>query len=156
MVVIVSLFVGGVFIIVFEKFYKPKKEVLEDIAKISYFQAALIGVCQSLAVVPGVSRSAATILGGLMMGISRRSIVEFSFLLAVPTMLAATILDILKTEADLNPSEWGLLAVGFIVAYIVAWLSVKFLLYYIQRHNFTAFGIYRIIAAIVFAVILYH
>lgn len=154
MVVVWALFVGGVFIIAFERFYKPKEDhIIKEITKISYVQALVIGLCQSLAVVPGVSRSAATILGGLMLGVSRQIIVEFSFLLAVPTMLAATVLDMLETEADLNVQEWGLLVIGFVVALVVAWVSVKFLLHYIQRYNFTAFGIYRILAAVVFALI---
>jgi len=156
LVVIWSLLLGGAGIILFELFYKPKENTVNELAKISYPQAVLIGLCQSLAVIPGVSRSAATILGGLMLGVSRRTIVEFSFLLAVPTMLAATVLDIMKTEASLDASEWGVLAVGFAVAFVVAWLSVKFLLKYIQRHNFMAFGIYRVIAAVVFAWLILH
>ncbi len=155
LIVIESLFIGGVFIILFERIYKPKENNINEITKISYSQAMLIGLCQALAVIPGVSRSAATILGGLMLGISRKTIVEFSFLLAVPTMLAATILDLFKTEADLTLDEWGVLAVGFIVAFVVAWGSVKFLLHYIQRHNFMAFGLYRIIAAIIFFFLLF-
>ncbi len=156
LVVIWSLFLGGAFIVLFEIFYKSKEDNIKEITKISYPQAILIGLCQSLAVVPGVSRSAATILGGLMLGVSRKTIVEFSFLLAVPTMLAATVLDIMKTEADLSLNEWGVLGVGFIVAWVIAWFSVKFLLHYIQRHNFTAFGVYRVLAAIAFAFLIFH
>lgn len=155
-VVIGALFIGGVVIILFEKYYKPQENNIKQMAKISYLQAMIIGLCQSLAVIPGVSRSAATILGGLMLGVSRKTIVEFSFLLAVPTMLAATILDIMKTEADLNLDEWGVLAIGFLVAFIVAWGAVKFFLHYIQRHSFTAFGIYRIVISIVFAFLLFQ
>ena len=155
LVVLQAMFVGGVFIILFERIYKPKESNIKEIVKISYFQAIILGLCQAVAVIPGVSRSAATILGGLMLGVSRKTIVEFSFLLAVPTMLAATVLDLLKTEADLTFDQWGVLAVGFIVAFIVAWASVKFLLRYIQHHNFTVFGFYRIIAAIIFFFLLF-
>ncbi len=155
LVVVVSLLVGGIFIVVFERFYKVKKDQVKEASKITYVQALIIGLCQSLAVIPGVSRSAATIIGGLCLGISRKTIVEFSFLLAVPTMLAATILDILKTESDISSNEWGILAIGFVVALVVAWLSVKFFLRYIQKHDFTAFGIYRIVAAIVFSFLLF-
>ncbi len=155
-VVIWSLLIGGVFIILFERFYRPKENNIREVVKISYSQAILIGLCQALTVVPGVSRSAATILGGLMLGVSRQTIVEFSFLLAVPTMLAATVLDLIKTDADLNLREWGILALGFAVALAVALASVKFLLRYIQRHNFTAFGIYRVVAAVAFTFLLFH
>jgi undecaprenyl-diphosphatase len=154
-VVIASLLIGGIFIIVFEHFFKVKEDSIKEIVKISYPQAMMIGLCQALAVIPGVSRSAATILSGLMLGVSRKTIVEFSFLLAVPTMAAATVLDLLKTDADLTSHEWGILALGFVIALVVAWFSVKFLLQYIQRHNFTAFGIYRIVAAIIFAFLLF-
>jgi len=155
-IVVVSLFVGGIAIVLFEKFYKLQEKNVSELSKISYFQALMIGVCQSLAVVPGVSRSAATILGGLMLGVSRKTIVEFSFLLAVPTMLAATVLDIIKADGDISSGEWGVLGVGFFIALIVAWFSVKFLLRYITRHDFTAFGVYRILAAVVFAFLLFH
>lgn len=156
LVVVASLLIGGICIILFEKFYKAKEDHITEITKISYSQAMLIGLFQALAVIPGVSRSAATILGGLILGVSRKTIVEFSFLLAVPTMLAATVLDLMKSDASLVSAEWGILAVGFLVALIVAWLSVKFFLKYIQRHNFTAFGVYRIIAAIAFYFLLFH
>ena len=108
----------------------------------------MIGLCQSLAVIPGVSRSASTIVGGLMMGVSRMAIVEFSFLLAVPTMMAATVLDILKSSAEISSSEMGILAIGFGVAFLVAFAAVKFLLKYVQRNNFIPFGIYRVIVGL--------
>lgn len=146
-VVVWAWFTGGAVIILFERFYPIKNDV-KEMKKISYPQAILIGVCQSLAVIPGVSRSAATIIGGLILGVERKTIVEFSFLLAVPTMLAATVLDLIKTDADISLDQWGILGLGFLVAFIVAWGSVKFLLHYVQRHNFTAFGVYRIFAAI--------
>ncbi|MBF0489089.1 MAG: undecaprenyl-diphosphatase, partial [Candidatus Omnitrophica bacterium] len=85
-----------------------------------------------------------------------KTIVEFSFLLAVPTMTAATVLDIIKSDGDITSGEWGILSVGFIIALVVAWISVKFLLKYIQRHNFMAFGIYRVLAAILFAFLIFH
>lgn len=150
-VVIGALLAGGVFIILFERLYRGKDNAIEDIRTISYRQAVVIGLCQSLAVVPGVSRSAATILGGLMLGVKRATIVEFSFLLAVPTMLAATVLDLLKSSAQLSTPDWGVLGIGFLVAWLTAWATVKFFLSYIQRHNFVAFGIYRVAIALLFA-----
>jgi len=149
-VVVVALFVGGVLLIIFELLHKEKADGNEDISKIPFKTAILIGVFQSIAVVPGVSRSAATILGGLLLGLKRKTIVEFSFLLAVPTMLGATVLDLLKSEAVITSADLAVLGVGFVTSFIVALLSIKFLLSYIQRHNFIAFGIYRIVAALAF------
>ncbi len=150
LVVAWALFVGGALLILFELYFRPKNEPLTDLKKISYPQAMLIGLFQALAVVPGVSRSAATIIGGMLLGVGRKSIVEFSFLLAVPTMLAATVLDIAKTDATITGSEWGILGVGFVVAFVVAFASVKFLLRYIQHHNFIPFGVYRVVAGVLF------
>jgi undecaprenyl-diphosphatase len=145
MVVAWALLLGGVFLIVFELLYKGKQGKVQKMADISYPQALIIGLCQSLAVVPGVSRSAATIVGGLMLGVSRTTIVEFSFLLAVPTMMAATVLDISKSRAEISSGDLGVLAVGFIVAFVVAIGAVKFLLRFVQRNDFISFGIYRIL-----------
>ena len=148
LVVAWALFAGGVVLIVFERFYRFKGTPVKRLQDISYLQALGIGLCQSLAVIPGVSRSAATIVGGLAAGVERAVIVEFSFLLAVPTMFAATVLDLLKTEAVLDAQEWGMLAVGFVVAFVVAWFSVKFFLQYVRKHDLVAFGVYRVVAAI--------
>jgi undecaprenyl-diphosphatase len=122
---------------------------------ISYGQAALIGVFQAIAVIPGVSRSAATIFGGLLLGLKRSTIVEFSFLLAVPTMLAASGLDLVKNYSSFSSDQFGALVVGFVTSFIVALISIKFLLSYIKRNNFIPFGIYRIFIAIIFAAYLY-
>jgi undecaprenyl-diphosphatase len=151
LVVIVAMAVGGILLIVIEM---RQKNAPPGVATISYRQAFLIGVAQSLAVVPGVSRSAATILGGLALGVERKAVVEFSFLLAVPTMMAATGLDLLKTGASFKFAEIELLAAGFVVSFVVALLSIKFLLRFIQTHTFIPFGIYRIAAAILFALLL--
>jgi len=149
-VVVASLFIGGFALILFELWHKEKDDHTDDMEKIPYKKAFLIGLFQSVAMIPGVSRSAATIVGGLAVGLKRRTIVEFSFLLAVPTMFAATCLDLLKSAHDFSASEAGSMAVGFVSAFIVAALSIKFLLKYIQRHSFIAFGVYRIIAALIF------
>ncbi len=112
--------------------------------------AALIGVFQAVAGIPGVSRSAATIIGGLILGLRRDTIVEFSFLLAVPTMLAATILDLYKSADTFTKDQFTLLGIGFITSFVVAIFAIKFLIGYIKRHNFIPFGIYRIIIALSF------
>ncbi len=149
-VVLISLFVGGIFLIVFERFYDAKRVDTEALENITYKQCVLIGLFQSLAVIPGVSRSAATIVGGLILGINRKVIVEFSFLLALPTLLAATGFDLLKSGYFFPANQWDLLAVGFIVSFFVALLSIKFLIHYIKNHSFTVFGFYRVALAVLF------
>jgi len=156
-----ALLAGGVFLVVFELLYKRKGRQAQEagpggMERITYGQAVLIGLCQALAVVPGVSRAAATIVGGLMLGISRTTIVEFSFLLAVPTMLAATVLDLLKSGHDIHLSDAGVLAAGFVTALVVAGATVKFLLHYVQRNDFIAFGVYRIIAGLIVLLVFAH
>ena len=149
-VVLASLFLGGVFLILFEKFHREKENSVGDLESITYGQALLIGVFQSIAMIPGVSRAAATICGGLILGLKRKTIVEFSFLLAVPTMLAATGLDLLKNGAAFSGAQWQVLGVGFLVSFFVAILSIQWLLRLIRTHTFSGFGIYRILAAAAF------
>jgi len=149
-VILWSLFLGGLFLVAFEKLRKDNRNGLEDITKISYKHCVALGLFQSLAMVPGVSRSAATIVGGLLLGLKRKTIVEFSFLLAVPTMLAATGLDLLKNARGFSGTEAELLAVGFLTAFVMAIIGVKFLLSYVQRRDFVAFGIYRMVVVALF------
>jgi len=146
-VIVWALIIGGLILIIFEKFHTKETNPEEGsgIQDISYKQCLYIGLFQALAIVPGVSRSAATIIGGLALGLKRRTIVEFSFLLAVPTMIAASGLDLLKNSQNISAAEFGLLGVGFITAFIVGGLSVKFFIKYIQKYNFIPFGIYRVI-----------
>lgn len=149
-IVVYSLFIGGIIIIIFELFYKEKQGAENEIKEISYKKSFLIGVFQSIAIIPGVSRSAATIVGGLSMGIKRKTIVEFSFLLAVPTMLCATAYDLVKSAPRFAPGDFSSLLIGFIVSFVVALFAVKWLLKYIQKNNFIAFGVYRIVIALLF------
>ena len=154
LVVVGSLFIGGVFIILFEKYYKTSHE--KSIEDLSHNEAAIIGIIQCLSFIPGVSRSAATIFGGMWKGLSRSQAVEFSFLLAVPTMAAATGLDFLKNyKMILSSGNGTLLLVGFVVSFIVALGSIKFLLRFVSRNNFTVFGVYRIIIALLFFAMFY-
>ncbi len=149
-VVLWSMFIGGICLIVFEILHKEKDDAVDDISNIPYRSALMIGLFQSIAMIPGVSRSAATIVGGLILGLRRKTIVEFSFLLAVPTMLAATALDLMKNASQFSMAQINFLSIGFIVSFIFALLSVKFLLNYIKHHTFISFGIYRIILAVSF------
>jgi undecaprenyl-diphosphatase len=144
-----ALFVGGVVLVVFEYFHKRETTSIVVEGPISYATSFWIGCAQALAIIPGVSRAGATVIMGLMLGVSRERIVEFSFLLAIPTMLAATGYDLLKEGASFASSEWQLLAVGFIVSFLAAYAGVRFLMKYIQSHSFAAFGVYRIILGLI-------
>jgi undecaprenyl-diphosphatase len=121
-VVVWALFLGGIILIIFERWYKkkPQEGLIGKISEVSYRNAFFIGLFQSVAIIPGVSRSGATIVGGLSLGIKRETIVEFSFLLAVPTMCAATGLDILKNWQSFSIGDTGILAVGFVSSFLVA------------------------------------
>ena len=150
LVTVAALFWGGILIILVELLFKEKDHHVNDIGKISLKSALVIGLFQSISVVPGVSRAAATIIGARLMGVKRKTAAEFSFILALPTMLAATGLDLLKSDFSFGTSEVILLVVGFLGSFLVASLAIKFLLSYIQNHSFIAFGVYRIILAILF------
>jgi undecaprenyl-diphosphatase len=150
-VVLWALGLGGVALIVFELLHQEGEDAVGDVASISYSKAVPIGLFQSLSIVPGVSRAGATIVGGLILGLSRSAIVEFSFLLAVPTMLAATFYDLFKNASSFAPQQFGVLAAGFISSFFVALLSIKFLLAFVRTRTFIPFGIYRIAIALAFA-----
>ena len=149
-IVLWSLALGGLALILFELWHREHEEATREVRAISYRQAAFVGFFQSLAIVPGVSRSAATIVGGLALGIKRSTIVEFSFLLAVPTMLAASGLDLIKNASSFSSGDTLTLVIGFLVAFLVALLSIRWLLSYVRGHSFVGFGIYRILAALAF------
>lgn len=153
-VVIWSLLIGGIALIVFERFHASTQEGTYNVKTISYSQAFWVGVFQSIAIIPGVSRSAATIVGGLLIGIPRSAIVEFSFLLAVPVMLAASGLDLIKSASLFSAQDVTVLAVGFITSFVVALISIRFLLAYIRRYTFAPFGMYRILIAILFLMLI--
>ena len=149
-VVLYSLLIGGIFLVLFELWHREKESASEELSAISYSKSFMIGLCQAVAMIPGVSRSAATIIGGLILGIKRKTIVEFSFLLSVPTMLAATCFDLVKSGGQFSLEEFNLLLMGFISSFIVALLSVKWLIHFIKNHTFISFGIYRILISLLF------
>lgn len=149
-----ALLIGGVVLVVFEYFHKREAVSVEAEGPMPFMTAFLIGLAQSLAIIPGVSRAGATILGGLMLHVPRKDIVEFSFLLAIPTMLAATGYDLLKNGASFAGGEWELLTIGFVVAFLAAYAGVRWLLRYIESHSFSGFGWYRIgLGALILAVL---
>jgi undecaprenyl-diphosphatase len=139
-----TLLCGGGALIIFEYWRKGKAVTETPLSQMPYATAILIGCIQAIAIVPGVSRAGATIVGGMLLGLGRKEIVEFSFLLAIPTMLAATGYDLLKTGSAFATREWELLAVGFLVSFIAAYAGIRFLVSFVQSHSFTGFGWYRI------------
>lgn len=153
-VVAATLIIYGVLFIIIENMHKKPK--FNSIDEMSYKTAAMIGIFQVLAMIPGTSRSGATILGAVLIGTSRSVAAEFSFFLAVPVMLGASALEILKyfTEYGMfNSHQFLVLIIGMVVAYAVSIVAIKFLMEYIRKHDFKAFGYYRIILGII--VILY-
>ena len=155
-VVLWALFLGGIILIIWEKYYQEQEHHLDKIEKLSLRKAFLVGVFQAFSVIPGVSRAGATILGGLIVGLKRKAAVELSFMLAIPTMIAATGLDLVKSSFNFTAQEWSILAVGFVGAFLTALLAVKYFLRYIQHHSFVAFGVYRIVLAVILWFVLVH
>jgi undecaprenyl-diphosphatase len=165
-VTLTALAVGGVILVFSDKLIGLRKSgstpesapesvpapESDDLRTISYRKYIYIGLIQSLAVIPGVSRSAATIIGGLWLGISKKAIVELSFLLAVPTILAAAGYDLLKNLSVFSSSDITSISIGFVAAFITALVAIKLFMSYVQNHSFRAFGIYRIVVAASFAV----
>ena len=154
-VVSVSLILGGVILIFIDKKVATQGSTVVEVEDISYKNAFFIGLCQCLSMVPGTSRAAATIIGGVFNGLDRKQATEFSFLLAVPTMMAAGSYDLLKTELNFTPTQYLLLALGFVVAFVSAWVAVKMFLNYVSSHGFTPFGWYRIALGILFLIFMW-
>mgnify|MGYP000908004544 CR=1 FL=1 len=140
--VAIALIVYGIIMIMLEN--RNKKPSVNSFSEVSYKLAIGIGLFQCLALIPGTSRSGSTIIGAVLLGTSRYIATEFSFFLAVPTMLGASALKLVKTGFAFSGFEWLILATGSIVAYIVSILAIKFLLDYIKKHDFKVFGYYRI------------
>ena len=156
MVVGVSFFVGGVVLLFIDSVFK--KGTIDNDKEIGYPKAFVIGCFQVLAMVPGVSRSASTIVGGLSQKLTRKMAAEFSFFLAVPTMAAATakkLWDFHKEGIAFQPGQVSMLLVGNVIAFIVALIAIKSFITYVQKHSFRAFGIYRIIAGIAVIAMIY-
>ncbi|WP_017731203.1 undecaprenyl-diphosphate phosphatase [Nafulsella turpanensis] len=149
-VVAIALIVGGIILIWIDRKVVAKDSEYIDLEDISYKNALFIGLFQCLSMIPGTSRAAATIIGGVFNGLDKKQATEFSFLLAVPTMIAATGYDLYKTPADLTSHEFFLLGVGLLVAFLFAWLAVKIFLKLVENYGFKQFGYYRIILGVVF------
>lgn len=155
LVVSISLVVGGVILILIDRKVESGESRWDDVEDISYGNAFFIGLIQCFSMIPGVSRAAATIIGGVFNGFDKRQAAEFSFLLAVPTMFAASGYDLLKTDLTFTHDNSVLLITGLVVAFIVAWIAVKAFLIILKRYGFRHFGYYRIIIGIIFLLIFY-
>ncbi|MFM7628098.1 MAG: undecaprenyl-diphosphate phosphatase, partial [Algoriphagus sp.] len=154
-VVSFSLILGGVILIFIDKKVATQGTNVLEVEDISFKNAFFIGLCQCLSMVPGTSRAAATIIGGVFNGLDRKQATEFSFLLAVPTMMAAGGYDLLKADLAFTSEQLMLLGIGFFVAFASAWGAVKLFLTYVSTHGFTSFGWYRIGLGILFLILMW-
>ena len=153
--VVASMFIiGGILFLLLEYFYEEKEWHISDVEKVSYKQALWIGFAQIFSLIPGTSRAGATIVGGLLVGLDRKASAEFSFLLAIPVMAAVTGYDLLKHYQDFADANWVPFIIGFITAFIVAYLTIKLFLAFIQRFTFVAFGIYRIVFGVILLMVI--
>lgn len=148
MVVVWSLLIGGVVMLLFEKFHKAKDQ------KLTANSYLVVGLFQVLSMIPGVSRAFATIFGGMVVGMKKEEATEFSFFLAIPTMAAASALDLIKTDVSVwTDSNLVTLLIGFLVSFATAYIVVKWLIKFVQNHNFNIFGWYRIALALIFMIL---
>jgi undecaprenyl-diphosphatase len=152
--VAITLLLGGIVLLFIDKAFT--KHTIETEVNIPYSRAFMIGIWQCIAMIPGVSRSASTIIGGMQQKLTRKLAAEFSFFLAVPTMCAATGYKLLKGYKLIHADEIKLLLIGNVVAFVVAMIAIKFFIEYLQKHGFKLFGYYRIIAGIILLILIYQ
>lgn len=153
-VVAIMFIVGGVIFLIVEKFFiHENKMSIDNVEDVSLKQAMFIGFAQIFALIPGTSRAGSTIIGALLVGLTRKASAEFSFLLAFPVMSAVTAYDLLKHYKDFSDENLVTLGVGFVVAFFVAYLTIKLFLVFLERFTFVAFGIYRIIFGVALLVL---
>ncbi len=149
--IVATMFIlGGIIFLLVEKFYIPhEKNLIDDVENVSIKQSLWIGIAQVFALIPGTSRAGSTIVGALLVGLTRKASAEFSFLLAFPVMGAVSAYDLLKHYHEFSSTNIEALAVGFIVAFIVAYLTIKLFLKFLENFTFVAFGIYRILFGVI-------
>lgn len=148
------LIIGGIVILLIER-RQPREPRFDDAMNLPWSIAIAIGCCQCFSILlPGASRSAATILGGVLLGLSRKAAAEFSFFLAIPTMLAASTYSLLKHPGGFDDPRMPLLAIGFVTTFVVAWVVVAWLLRFLANHSFVVFGWYRIVAGLILVALL--
>ena len=141
--------VGGIIFLVVEHFYREESHRVKQMEDLSYQQAAWVGFAQLFALVPGTSRAGATIIGGMLAGLDRKSSTEFSFLLALPVLGASSAYSLLKHYDEFASTSFMPLIIGFVVAFLVAYLTMKLFIHFLERFTFRAFGIYRILFGLV-------
>lgn len=147
--VAVTLIVYGILFIIIETRNKGKNPRINSLAEITYSAAIIIGIFQVLSLIPGTSRSGATIVGAILIGVSRTVAAEFTFFLAIPVMLGASLLKLLKFGLVFTGAEMAALSIGMLTAFVVSILAIKFLVGYIKKNDFKAFGYYRIVLGII-------
>lgn len=155
LVVIAAMGIGGIVLIIVEKYFENHEGKTKSLEKITYKEALYIGCVQILAVIPGTSRSASTIIGGMLFGLDRKTAVEFSFLLALPTIGAATTLDLVKNVGDFSTGEIQSLLIGIVITFVVAYFTMKYFLKLLNKNTLVYFGIYRIALALLSLLILF-
>ncbi len=146
--------VGGMIFLIVEYFYEEKEYHTKEVEEVSFLQSFWVGVAQVFSLIPGTSRAGATIIGGLLVGMDRKTSAEFSFLLAIPVMAAVSGYDLLKHYQDFADADLGAFIMGFVVAFVVAYVTIKLFLAFIQRFTFVAFGLYRIIFGVILLIII--
>jgi len=154
-IVAIMFIIGGIVFLIVEYFQKNKTPETVNVEDISYKQAALIGIAQVFALIPGTSRAGSTIIGALLVGLSRKASAEFSFLLALPVLAAASGYDLLKHYKEFTGAQLTPLLVGFAVSFIVAYFTMKLFIRFLERFTFVPFGIYRIVFGVILLYLLY-
>ena len=153
--VAIMLIVYGIAFIIVEKLHKGKEFKINDISSITFKTAALIGIFQVLALIPGTSRSGATIVGAMIIGVGRTAAAEFTFYLSIPVMFGASLLKLIKFGFAFTTAEAAALILGMIAAFVVSIIAIRFLMGYIKKHDFTVFGWYRIVLGILVLVMMF-
>ena len=153
-IVAIMFIIGGVIFLLVEKFFIPTEtHLIDDVEQVTFKQSLIIGIAQVFALIPGTSRAGSTIIGALLVGLNRKASAEFSFLLAFPVMSAVTAYDLLKHYHEFSDANLMTLAVGFVVAFIVAYLTIKLFLAFLEKFTFVFFGIYRILFGVLLLIL---
>jgi len=154
--VAVMFIVGGIVFLVIEYLHRGKTPRIDDVEQVGYLQAAGIGIAQVFALIPGTSRAGSTIIGALLLGLSRKASAEFSFLLALPVMATVSGYDLLKNYDEFSGAQFPILMAGFVTSFLVAWVVMKLFIKFLERFTFVAFGIYRILFGVVLLYLIYN
>lgn len=155
-IVAIMFIVGGIIFLIVEYLHKDRVAEIQYVEDISYKQAVWVGIAQVFALVPGTSRAGSTIIGAMLVGLSRKASAEFSFLLAMPVMVAASGYDFLKNYNEFSDANLIALGIGFLTAFVVAFLAMKLFIRFLEHFTFVAFGIYRIIFGVLLLILIYN